>query len=112
MAAKEWIWKGKCKCLTNENISLCTWEDFRVYQAYHDIDEFDALKPWMKHVHQMNVADYILGNSDRHEGNWGFLIDNETGEKSFTWPIFLIGKFGFDKGTKVERSIPKPMNFL
>ena len=77
----------KCKCLTNENISLCTWEDFRVYQAYHDIDEFDALKPWMKQVHQMNVADYILGNSDRHEGNWGFLIDNETGEIAQFMPL-------------------------
>lgn len=70
----------KCKCFTSEQISLCTWEDFRIFNAYHDIDEFKALQPFMHDVNQMNVADYIIGNSDRHEGNWGFLIDNATGE--------------------------------
>ena len=70
----------KCKCLTSELYSICTWEDFRVYQAYHDIDEFEALKPYITSVYKMNIADFILGNSDRHEGNWGFFVDNESGE--------------------------------
>lgn len=27
----------------------------------------------------MQVADFILGNTDRHTGNWGFFEDNRTG---------------------------------
>ena len=26
----------------------------------------------------MNILDYLIGNTDRHWGNWGFLIDNQT----------------------------------
>ena len=28
----------------------------------------------------MQVCDYILGNNDRHIDNWGFMMDNDTGE--------------------------------
>ena len=30
--------------------------------------------------YMMNILDYLVGNTDRHWGNWGFLMDNETGE--------------------------------
>ena len=26
----------------------------------------------------MNILDYLVGNTDRHLGNWGLLVDNET----------------------------------
>lgn len=26
----------------------------------------------------MNILDYLIGNTDRHWGNWGFLIGNQT----------------------------------
>ena len=26
----------------------------------------------------MNIIDYLVGNTDRHRGNWGFWIDNAT----------------------------------
>jgi len=26
----------------------------------------------------MNIIDYLIGNTDRHWGNWGFLVDNRT----------------------------------
>ena len=35
----------------------------------------------------MNIVDYVLGNSDRHEGNWGFFVDNESGELLGTHPL-------------------------
>lgn len=77
----------KCECMTNEKLSICTWEDFRVFCAYHDKDEFEALKPYSEAVDQMNIVDYVLGNSDRHEGNWGFFVDNESGELLGTHPL-------------------------
>ena len=26
----------------------------------------------------MNILDYLVGNTDRHWGNWGFLVDNSS----------------------------------
>ena len=28
----------------------------------------------------MNIIDYLTGNTDRHWGNWGLLIDNRTNQ--------------------------------
>ena len=29
---------------------------------------------------QMQIADYLLNNNDRHEQNWGFFMDNKSGQ--------------------------------
>ncbi len=47
----------------------------------------DALE---KHFWNMFVADALLGNFDRHNGNWGFLFDEGTGETSLA-PIYDCG---------------------
>ena len=28
----------------------------------------------------MNILDYLVGNTDRHWGNWGLLVDNRTNQ--------------------------------
>ena len=38
----------------------------------------------------MFVVDALLGNFDRHNGNWGFLVDEQTGESSLA-PVFDCG---------------------
>lgn len=37
---------------------------------------------------RMQVADYLLNNSDRHEGNWGFYVDNGSGRILRLHPLF------------------------
>jgi len=39
---------------------------------------------------EMFIIDSIIGNTDRHNGNWGFLLNNETGEIKFS-PIYDCG---------------------
>lgn len=39
---------------------------------------------------QMFVVDALLGNFDRHNGNWGFLVNEQTGESSLA-PVFDCG---------------------
>lgn len=39
---------------------------------------------------QMFVVDALLGNFDRHNGNWGFLVDEHTGSSSLA-PVFDCG---------------------
>lgn len=39
---------------------------------------------------QMFVVDALLGNFDRHNGNWGFLVDEATGQSELA-PVFDCG---------------------
>lgn len=43
-----------------------------------------------EHFWNMFVADAFLGNFDRHNGNWGFLYDDRTGETELA-PVFDCG---------------------
>ena len=36
----------------------------------------------------LQIADYLLNNNDRHEQNWGFLMDNVTGKLTGYCPLF------------------------
>lgn len=38
----------------------------------------------------MFVIDALIGNTDRHNGNWGFLLDLESGKVKFV-PIYDCG---------------------
>ncbi len=38
----------------------------------------------------MFIVDALIGNTDRHNGNWGFLLNNKTKEISFA-PIYDCG---------------------
>lgn len=38
----------------------------------------------------MFVIDSLIGNTDRHNGNWGFILNKNTGEVSFS-PIYDYG---------------------
>lgn len=70
----------KCPCITNDKISIVTWEDFCIYCDRHKINPYEEIiNIDAEKYYQMLVADYILGNEDRHEGNWGLFIDNNTG---------------------------------
>ena len=39
---------------------------------------------------EMFIIDSIIGNTDRHNGNWGFILNKETGKTSFS-PIYDCG---------------------
>ena len=68
-------------------------EYFEVYAANHGIDgvayilQLDGYSYYM-----MNIVDYLIGNTDRHWGNWGLLIDNATNQ-----PIRLYDLMDFNK---------------
>lgn len=35
----------------------------------------------------MNIIDYLIGNTDRHWGNWGVLVDNTTNQPVALHPL-------------------------
>ncbi len=50
--------------------------------------------------YMMNILDYLVGNTDRHWGNWGFLIDNNINE-----PISLHPLMDFNQAFNAYDSI-------
>ena len=45
-----------------------------------------------KNYHMMNIVDYLVGNTDRHLGNWGVLVDNAVNR-----PLRLHDLMDFDQ---------------
>ena len=79
-----------------EKLALSTNPDKKIETELDDITEvinenrlIDAADTINK-FWNMFVIDSLIGNTDRHNGNWGFLIDTETKEVKFA-PIYDCG---------------------
>lgn len=74
--------------MTSKRYSIVSREAFEIYAANEEIDpaayilELDGYSYYM-----MNILDYLIGNTDRHWGNWGFLVDNETNRPISLHPL-------------------------
>ena len=99
-----------CKMFTNEKfgygpISLFYKEKLtlpKLLEIYREFDCEDAFR-------RMIVADCITLNCDRHFGNFGFLVNNETFERTVLNPCFdfnmafvPFAEEGFDFGKKTD----------
>jgi len=97
---------SKCQCFTNENRGFVTAGN---YNMNYDLQElvYDRFKDefWT-----MILCDYLVGNSDRHQDNWGFMFDEnrdivglcpifdfdhafEAKEEYFCLPLQLLDRF-------------------
>lgn len=64
--------------MTTKERSIVSREAFEIYAVNKDIDPMKyILKLDAYSFYMMNILDYLVGNVDRHWGNWGFLIDNQ-----------------------------------
>ena len=70
---------SKCKIITSEEKSIVPVEFIEIYCVNHDMDRTEfILKRDSYSYYMMNIIDYLIGNTDRHWGNWGFWVDNKT----------------------------------
>lgn len=76
------------KLMTSRQYSIVSREAFEMYAVNEGIDplkyilELDSYSYYM-----MNILDYLIGNTDRHWGNWGFLVDNGTNQPVSLHPL-------------------------
>ena len=91
---KQWI-RGvgeevvNSRIFTSEDVSLVTFEEFRIYGENNGMNAFrEAFEFNNEFYIGMQIADYLLNNNDRHEQNWGFLMDNATGKLTRYCPLF------------------------
>lgn len=80
-----------------ENLALSTNPDKKIDTELNDIMEvIEESKNIINSIEikekfwDMFIVDSIIGNTDRHNGNWGFLKNKETGEIYFS-PIYDCG---------------------
>ena len=79
----------RSKLITNKSQGIIPFEEFAVWCANQDIDDEyeEAKRKDERSYYEMQVADYILNNSDRHVGNWGFYFDIEENKLQEMYPL-------------------------
>lgn len=91
---KQWIeGVGECivnsKLFTTEDIAMVTFEEFKLFCEAYGVNPYqEAIKLDKAAYLKMQIADYILNNNDRHEQNWGFLMENDSGRIMGFCPLF------------------------
>ena len=81
------------KLITSLKYSIVPMEHFEIYCINHNIDKMKYILDLDDYsYYMMNIMDYLTGNTDRHWGNWGLLIDNETNR-----PVRLYNLMDFNK---------------
>lgn len=69
----------KCKCMTDDTISILSGEDFYTWCTVRGIDSHkEALKIDPESIYKMWIVDYLIANGDRHGLNWGFFYNCDT----------------------------------
>lgn len=67
--------------ITSKEYSIVSMEAFEIYCQNHDMDVETRIKNLDgQNYYMMNIIDYLVGNTDRHWGNWGVLVDNSNNE--------------------------------
>lgn len=80
-----------CKCcnFVTEDVSFVEAKELMDYCHDANIDYVDyCLNKFGSSFANITIIDYIIANTDRHDGNYGFLMDNTTGELFSVAPLF------------------------
>ena len=84
---------SKSRIITSEKQSIVSMEAVDIYCINNDKnrDEF-VLEKDVYSYHMMNLMDYLIGNTDRHWGNWGFLVNNRDNKLEKLHPLMDFNK--------------------
>ena len=79
--------------ITSKKYSIVPMEHVEIYAANHNTDLYSLIRRYdLRGYHMMNMIDYLVGNTDRHWGNWGFLVDNRTNKPLHLFPLMDFNK--------------------
>ena len=64
--------------ITSKEYSIVSMESFEIYIQNHGGSVREAVLALDSYnYYMMNILDYLTGNTDRHWGNWGVLVENQ-----------------------------------
>lgn len=79
--------------ITSKEYSIVPMEFFEIYTANHNRNIKKYILSLDKHnYYMMNIVDYLVGNTDRHWGNWGVLVCNSNNK-----PVKLYNLMDFNQ---------------
>ncbi|MCC8080962.1 MAG: hypothetical protein LIO80_02935 [Lachnospiraceae bacterium] len=74
--------------ITSKEYSIVPMESFEVYSLNHERNTRKYILSLDRHnYYMMNIIDYLVGNTDRHWGNWGVLVRNATNKPVSLHPL-------------------------
>jgi len=74
--------------VTSIDYSIVSKAAFDIYAVNHDLDTIEICKEIDPETfYGMNILDYLIGNTDRHEENWGFLVENKNNHYISLYPL-------------------------
>ena len=84
---------SSCRIITSEERSIVAAEYVEIYALNHDMSLMDIVfEKSYKAYHMMNIIDYLIGNNDRHWGNWGFWVNNKNNKIESLYPLMDFNK--------------------
>lgn len=79
---------SKCEIITSECRSIVPFEYIAVYCNNMGRDKYEyVIKKDKYSYYMMNIIDYLIGNTDRHWGNWGFYSENSNNKLTKLYPL-------------------------
>jgi len=79
--------------ITSIDYSIVPMEFFEIYSLNHNRNTKNYILSLDRHnYYMMNIIDYLIGNTDRHWGNWGVLVRNSNNK-----PIRLYDLMDFNQ---------------
>lgn len=65
-----------CDCFTSKTINFARAGYMNIWSMNHDTEFSEIIYKYKRQFDMMNLADYLVGNSDEHQDNWGVIYDN------------------------------------
>ena len=79
--------------ITSLDRSIVPMEYVQIYAQNHDRDFYRMILDKDAYAYySMNIIDYLIGNTDRHWGNWGVWVDNSTNKMMGLHPLMDFNK--------------------
>lgn len=118
VAYEEYFYDGEVvtqsAIVTSKQYSMISKMAYDVYAINNDLDTVEEcirLDPIV--YYGMNILDYLVGNTDRHPENWGFLVDNATNQPVSLYPLmdFNMSFQTYDKldGANCQTVFPRKL---
>ena len=80
-ASSDGIYCCKCECMSSQDISMLSGDDYILYCEAKGVDWRNSLiRLDPENFYQMLVIDYLISNPDRHTLNWGLFYNCNTME--------------------------------
>lgn len=79
---------SESEIVSSKKYSMVSKMAFDIYACNHNLDTISECKRLdATTFYGMNILDYLIGNTDRHPENWGFLVDNDTNQYISLYPL-------------------------